>query len=88
MKQLFHFSLTSGWELKKYVSWIYELDPDRFLTASGPAWQAALEKTNLKLDLLTDIDTLLMVEKGIMGGKCHAIYRYIKANNKCYDKKT
>ena len=29
-----------------------------------------------------------MVEKGIMGGRCHAIYRYIKANNKCYDKKT
>ena len=23
-----------------------------------------------------------MVEKGISGGMCHAIYRYIKANNK------
>ena len=24
-----------------------------------------------------------MVEKGIRGGICHAIYRYVKANNKC-----
>ena len=32
---------------------------------------------------------LLMVEKGIGGGICHAIYRYAKANNKYmkdYDK--
>ena len=32
---------------------------------------------------------LLMVEKGIRGGICHAIYRYAKANNKYiknYDK--
>ena len=25
---------------------------------------------------------LLMVEKGIRGGLCHAIHRYVKANNK------
>ena len=38
---------------------------------------------------MTNIDTLLMVEKGIRRGICHAIYRYTKANNKCikdYDK--
>ena len=46
----------------------------RFLTASGSVWQAALKKINLKLDLLTEIDTLLKLEKGIMGGICHAIY--------------
>ena len=45
--------------------------------------------TEVKLDLLTDIDMQLMVEKGIRGGICHAIYRYAKANNnyiKDYDK--
>ena len=32
--------------------------------------------------MLTDADTLLMVEKGIRGGICHAIYRYAKASDK------
>ena len=35
-----------------------------------------------KLDLLTDNDMLLMVEKGIRGGICHSIYQYAKVNNK------
>ena len=38
--------------------------------------------TKVKLDLLTDINMPLMVEKGIRGGICHSIYRYSKANNK------
>ena len=38
---------------------IYELDPAHFLSATSLAWQAALKKTNVKLDLLTDIDMLL-----------------------------
>ena len=68
---------------------IYELDPAKFLSAPGLAWQASLKKTKVKLDLLTDIDMLLMVEKGIIGGIYHSIYRYGKASNKYikyYDK--
>ena len=61
---------------------IYELNPVRFLSAPGSTWQAALRKTKVKLELLADIDMLLMVEKGIRGGTCHAIYRYVKANDK------
>ena len=61
---------------------IYELDPAHFLSAPGLAWQACLKKTKVKLELLTDIDMLLMVEKGIRCGICHAIHRYAKVNNK------
>ena len=68
---------------------IYKLDPAHFLSAPRLAWKACLKKTNVKLELLTDNDMLLMFEKGIRGGMCQAIYRYAKANNKYmnnYDK--
>ena len=61
---------------------VYKPDPSHFLSAPGLAWQACLKKTKIKLELLTDVDMLLMVEKGIRGGISHAIYRYTKTNNK------
>ena len=61
---------------------IYKLDPAHFLSAPGLAWQACSKKTKVELELLTNIDMLLMVEKGIRGGICQAIHRYAKANNK------
>ena len=60
----------------------YELDPAHFVSLPGLAWQACLKKTNIELQLLTDYDMLLMVEKGIRGGISHSIHRYAKANNK------
>ena len=42
---------------------IYELDPAHFLPAPGLAWQACLKKTEVELELLTNIDMLLMAEK-------------------------
>ena len=42
---------------------VYEFDPAHFLSAPGLAWQACLKKTEVKLELLTDVDMLLMVEK-------------------------
>ena len=66
-----------------------ELDPAHFLSAPGLVWQACIKKTVIRLELLTDIDMLLMVEKGIRGGICLSIHRYAKANNKYmknYDK--
>ena len=68
---------------------IYELDPAKFYSAPGLAWKAHLKKTKVRLELLTDIDMLLMVEKGIKSNICHSINRYAKANNKyikSYDK--
>ena len=68
---------------------VYELDPIYSLTAPGLAWQACLKKTEVELQLLTYIDMLLMIEKGVRVGICQAVCRYPKANNKYmknYDK--
>ena len=54
----------------------------KFLSTPGLAWQACFKKTEVKLELLTDVDILLMIEKGIRGGICHAIHRYAEANHK------
>ena len=61
---------------------ICELDPAHFISAPGLSWQACLKKTEVKLELLTDHDMLMMVEKGIRGGIYQATHRYAKANNK------
>ena len=61
---------------------IYKLDPAHFLSAPELARQGGFKKTGVKLELLTDINMLLMVEKGIRAGKCRALLRYVKANNK------
>ena len=49
--------------LKKYLETletsvlnkIYEIDPTHFLSAPGLAWQACLKKTEIQLELLTNI---------------------------------
>ena len=61
---------------------VYELDPAHFLSLPGLTWQACLKKTNIKLELLTDYDMLLMVEEGVRGRICNSIHRYARANNK------
>ena len=60
----------------------YKLDPACFCTTPGLAIEAFLKLTHVKLELLTDIDMVLMCEKGIRGGLSQAIQRYATANNK------
>ena len=60
----------------------YKLDPAHYYTAPSLAWDACLKITDVKLELLSDIDMLLMVEKGIRGGVSMISNRYGKANNK------
>ena len=68
---------------------VYGLDLVYFLSERELAWQPCLKKTGVKLELITDVDMLLMIEKGIRGGIFHSVYRHAKADNKymkIYDK--
>ena len=50
---------------RRTCSLIYQLDPGKYFSDLGLASEAALKKNDVKLELLTDTDILLMVEKGI-----------------------
>ena len=52
---------------------ILELNPAKSLSAPGLLWQAALKKTRVKADILTDIDMLQMVKKCVRGGICQKL---------------
>ena len=60
----------------------YKLDPAWYFTSPGIAWDAALKMTGVELELLTDPDMLLMIEKGVRGGVSMISKRHGKANNK------
>ena len=60
----------------------YDLDPAHFLSAPGLALKACLKKTQVKLELLADMNMLLMFEQEIRGGLCQSVLRYATANNK------
>ena len=61
---------------------IYKLDPVYYFTAPGLAWDACLKMTDIQLELLSDVNMLLMFEKGIRGGISIISNRYGEANNK------
>ena len=61
---------------------IFGLDPCHYFTSPGLSWDAALKKTKVKLDLITDIDMILFIEKGMRGGISYIAHRHAKANNK------
>ena len=60
----------------------YQLDPAWYYTSPGLAWDACLKMTNVRLELLSDLDMLMLVEVGIRGGVSMISTRQGIANNK------
>ncbi|XP_078032837.1 uncharacterized protein LOC144467773 [Augochlora pura] len=68
----------------------YKLDPAHYVTLPSFTWDAMLKMTKVELELLTDVDMLLFVERGIRGGLSQCSHRHASANNKYmqnYDEK-
>ncbi|KAK4885204.1 hypothetical protein RN001_001475 [Aquatica leii] len=60
----------------------YKLDPVNFFSLPGFTWSAMLKYTKVELELISDIDVLMFVERGIRGGLSQCSIKYSKANNK------
>ena len=59
----------------------YGLDPANYYTSPGLSWDALLKKTGVELELLTDYDQHLFIEKGMRGGISMVSKRHARANN-------
>ena len=59
----------------------YRLDPAHYISAPGLSWDAMLLSTGVRLELITDPDMFLFLEKGIRGGISMISHRHAKANN-------
>ena len=52
----------------------YKLDPAHFMTAPSLSWSVCLKKTKVKLELLTDPDMSMFIDKYLLGGISAVIY--------------
>ena len=60
----------------------YRLDPCHYYSAPGLSWDALLRMTKINLDLISDLDQQLFIEKGMRGGISTITHRHAVANNK------
>ena len=60
----------------------YKLDPCHYYTSPGLSWDAVLKMTDIRLELMTDIDMFQFIEKGTRGGISYIANRFGEANNK------
>ena len=68
----------------------YKIDPCHYFTSPGLSWDAMLKMTDMKLELMVDIDMFQFIEKVLKGGVSYIANRNGKANNidmKEYDEK-
>ena len=61
---------------------IYGLDPAHYVSLPSSSWDAMQKMTGVRLDLISDVDMQLLIEKGMRGGISTITHRYAQANNK------
>ena len=69
---------------RKKIYEIYGLDPSYCISPPGFSNRVMLKMTNIEIKLKTSVDMHLIMQDGIRGGKCEAIYYHAKANNKYF----
>ena len=66
----------------------YGLDPCHYFSSPELSWDAMVKMTEIELDLISDINMDLSIEKGMRVGISYIAKIHSKANNKymkCYD---
>ena len=60
----------------------YKLDPCHYFTSPGLSWDAMLKMTDIRLELIIDIDMLQLIGNGMRGVVSNIANSYGEANNK------
>ena len=60
---------------------IYDLDPAHYSTTPSLSWDAALKCTEVKLDIIKDIEMVNFLDRGMYGGFSAVLEHFSRANN-------
>ena len=64
----------------------YKLDPCHCFTSSGLSWDAMLKMTNIKLELMTNVDMFQFIEKGMRAGDSYIAKSKWKVQQQVHEK--
>ena len=60
----------------------YGLDPWHYFSSPRLGWDAILKMIGIELELISDIDMYLFIEKGMRGRVSYIVKNFSKSNNK------
>ena len=60
----------------------YGLDPYHYFSSPGLSWDVMLKMTGVELELISDVDMYLFIEKGMRSGISYITQKHSEANNK------
>ena len=58
----------------------YRLDPCHYFSSPGLSWDAMLKMTKIKLELISDVNMHLFIEKGLRGGISYISKKHSKVD--------